>query len=125
MPAFRRYALVAFAAVLSCSLSTEGADVLEKSKSIRIELTSGKTVTGRLIDQPTSTIRIRIRLNERATFKASEISSIISDDKTYQYDSDTNRWEAVAAVAKKDKDKPKEKGKTAKSVPEEIGRAHV
>ncbi len=117
MPTFRRYALVAFAAVMSCCLFAEGADVLEKSKSIRIDLASGKTVSGRLVEQPTSTIRIRIRLNERATFKASEITSITSEDKTYKYDSDTNRWEAVAAVAKKEKDKPKEKGKTAASVP--------
>src|ERR1019366_9027727 len=65
MPAFRRYALVAFAAVLLCSLFAEGADVLESSKSVRILFASGKTVSGILYERPGSTIRVRLRLNEK------------------------------------------------------------
>jgi hypothetical protein len=112
MPIFRRYAPVALAAVLLCGLLAEGADVLEEGKSVRILFTSGKKLSGLFVSQSGSTIRIRLKLNEKpATFNASDITSLTRDDKIYKYNSDNRRWEATEAVT------VAPKGKVSPAVP--------
>ena len=120
MPAIRRFASIPFALALLCVLPAFGADVLEKSKRVRVVFTSGTELSGTLVDLIGSTIRVRLKLNERpVSYKASDIDSIVCNDKTYKFDGDNRRWVAEEGVAPKEK-KPakvvasKEKG-TAKT----------
>lgn len=104
MPAIRFRVSIPLALALLCGPPSVGADVLEKSKSVRVVTTSGKTYSGLLVDRPGSTVRVRLRLNERpSTFKASEVASIVSGGKTYKYDGENDRWEAESSDAPKEK----------------------